>query len=72
MTIEQLRAAARGKAKMVADLVSEFGIPADVALQIVNQEMHTGGSTPKTYGLNEQSPAKPAPPPLRDVPDKGL
>ena len=50
MTPEQLMEGARVKAQMVAELVAEFGLPADVALAIVNQEL-AGHGAPKQYGL---------------------
>lgn len=52
MTLEELRGAAEVKAALVAEIAAKYGIPADVALQIINQEMATNGeSSPKSYGL---------------------
>lgn len=55
MTLDQLKKAAHLKAEIVAEIADKHGIPADVALQIVNQEA-VGQSmdrteTPANYGL---------------------
>lgn len=51
VTIEQLKKAAHLKAEVVAELVKDHGIPAEVALQIINQEAAQIAAMPRGYGL---------------------